>query len=166
MRTLSLTLLLCLVTALHAAAQLSTDPAERVANEAIREIRSPYCPGLMLEVCPSEPAEALRDSIRDMAAAGMSSRAIIEDVIARHGEEWRGLPRRSGVALWAWLLPPLALLGGGVFLLVRLRAMRRAGPDAAPVPVDDAADPGLSPDERAQLDDALRDWEAREEAGL
>jgi cytochrome c-type biogenesis protein CcmH len=165
MRLLYLTLLLCLVAVPQAAAQLSTERAERVANEAIREIRSPYCPGLMLEVCPSDPAEALRDSIRDMAAAGMSSRAIIEDVIARHGEEWRGLPRRSGVALWAWLLPPLALLGGGVFLLARLRAMRRSGPAAA-VPASDPAGTGLSPDERAQLDEALRDWEAREEAGL
>jgi cytochrome c-type biogenesis protein CcmH/NrfF len=170
MRARLLVPLLLLAAALPAAAQAqpTTTDGERAAAEAIRQIRSPYCPGLMLEVCPSTPAEAMRDSIREMAAAGVPPRAIVEDFIARHGEEWRAVPKRTGAGLWAWIIPPFALLLGGVFLAGRLRAMRGRGSDAHRPPEALGADEesALSADDRAQLEEALREWDAREEAGL
>ena len=86
------------------AAQVSPEEAQNTADAAIGRLRSPFCPGLMLEVCPSPPAEALRDSIRGMAAEGQGVEQIVEGVLARHGEEWRAVPKRSGVGLLAWLV--------------------------------------------------------------
>jgi cytochrome c-type biogenesis protein CcmH len=133
------------------AQQVSHPDAKERAVAAIGELRSPYCPGLMLEVCPSAPAAALRDSIHDMAGAGETTAAIVEWVLARHGEEWRAVPKRSGAGLWAWVVPPLVLLVAGVLLAFRLRGIRSLPPAPAPAP--------LSPEEEAELSAAMRDWE-------
>lgn len=126
------------------------------AREAIDGIKSPYCPGLMLEVCPSPGAAVLRDSIQVRAVRGMESEAIIEGVLAEYGEKWRAEPRTSGAGLWAWLLPPLALLGGlamvGALLARRGRVAREeSGPEE------------LDPAEEARLRQALRELDEEEE---
>ena len=41
-------------------AQESAASVEPVAEDAISKLRSPFCPGLMLEVCPTASAAALR----------------------------------------------------------------------------------------------------------
>jgi hypothetical protein len=60
---------LMIVVAAPAAAQVPAEKAQKTADAAIARLRSPYCPGLMLEVCPSSQAEMLRDSIRTMRTA-------------------------------------------------------------------------------------------------
>lgn len=135
------------------AAQSPTPASDAVALDAISRLRSPYCPGLMLEVCPSPQAGLLRDSIHQLAAEGRDADALVEWTIARHGEEWRAVPKQSGVGLWAWLLPPLALLFGGGWIVAKLRGMRRAPTPAEP-------NSSLSAHERERLAVALREWES------
>ncbi len=134
-------------------------PDSDVAREAIGQLRSPYCPGLMLEVCPSGPAEMLRDSIRMLAQQGRSAGEIVEWMIANHGEEWRAIPKRSGPGLWAWILPPLALLFGAGVVAAKLRAMRSPEPLGAAPPAE------LTAGERERLAAALRELEQAEETG-
>ncbi len=57
------------------------------ADEAIARIKSPYCPGQMLEVCSSYTGALLRDSIQEMARAGWSTDELVDWVLANHGEE-------------------------------------------------------------------------------
>lgn len=144
--------------ALPAAAQVSPEQAQATADAAIGRLRSPFCPGLMLEVCPSPNAEALRDSIRGMAAEGQGVEQIVEAVLARHGEEWRAVPKRSGVGLLAWLILPAALVLGGAFVWSRIRVMRGQGQVYAIAPGQ-----GMTDDERVRLDAALRDFDRVEE---
>jgi cytochrome c-type biogenesis protein CcmH/NrfF len=140
-------------------AQVSPEEAQKTADAAIGRLRSPYCPGLMLEVCPSAPAEALRDSIRGLAAEGQDVKQIVEGVLARHGEEWRAVPKRSGAGLLAWLVLPVVLIVGGLFVWSRVRAMRGQGQVYAV-----AAGQGMTDEERTRLDAALREFERREDA--
>ena len=99
-------------------------PDNPEATEAISKIRSPFCPGLMLEICPTAQAEALRDSIQAMAETGLAADSVVELVVAQYGEEYRAYPKRSGAGLVAWIVPPLALvLGLGAVVLV-LRHLR------------------------------------------
>ncbi|HEV2131671.1 MAG TPA: cytochrome c-type biogenesis protein CcmH [Longimicrobiaceae bacterium] len=134
-------------------------PDSDVARAAIGQLRSPYCPGLMLEVCPSGQAEMLRDSIRMLAQEGRSASHIVEWMIANHGEEWRAVPKRSGAGLWAWVLPPLALLFGVGVVAAKLRSMRSreetVGSESAEMTEAD----------RDRLATALREWEHAEETG-
>lgn len=128
------------------------------AVEAINQLKSPYCPGFMLEVCSSSQGAALRDSIEMMAEAGMTAEAIVEDVLARHGEEWRALPKAEGRSLIAWIVPPLGALLGVLAAVLALRRMR--GPRRPTVPDD------VSDEERDRLERALRDLEAEEETAF
>ena len=141
------------VGATSADAQEAATPAERTAAEAISQIRSPYCPGLMLEVCPSPQAELLRDSIRVAASQGRSADVIVEDVLARHGEEWRAIPKRSGVGLWAWLATPVAFLVGLAAVVAWLRSRR--GPSVAVAGE-------MTDEDRAELEAALREFDRAE----
>lgn len=56
------------------------------ARTAIDRIKSPYCPGMMLEVCTSEGGAMLRDSIQRMAGRGLSADSIVEVIIGQYGE--------------------------------------------------------------------------------
>jgi cytochrome c-type biogenesis protein CcmH len=133
--------------------------SEEVARKAVGLVRSPYCPGLMLEVCPSAPAEILRDSMRALAAEGMTVEELVEWMIAGHGEEWRAVPKRSGRGIFAWVIPPLFLLVGAGVVAARLRRDQRAAGEAAPVyPETD-----LSEDDRARLAAAMQQMEDDEE---
>lgn len=155
LRMLGVLLLMALATPAVAFAQtVEARPNAAEAEAAIAQLRSPYCPGFMLEVCPSPAAEALRDSIYDLAAQGVPSDEIVEWMIANHGEEWRGLPRRSGAGLLAWIVPPVALLLGVFGFILWLRSSRAKKADEAPVTPDT-----LSEGERQKLAAAMRDWE-------
>lgn len=129
------------------------------AKEAIDGIWSPYCPGLMLEVCTSAGGAMLRDSAQSWALQGLSSDSIIERVVAEYGEEYRAEPRRSGAGLVAWLIPPVALVGGlGVvgLLLARRRTAAGAAHEAALQPEVPAGD-------EARLKAALKELDEEEE---
>lgn len=128
---------------------------EDVATEAMSRLRSPYTASHTVDMCPS--AGALRDSIRVAAASGQSTEQIVEDVIARHGEQLRLLPKGSGAGIWAWILPPLVLLMGGAAVAYRLR--NRSGADGK-TPSDG---PGVSDAEREEIAAAMREWETRGE---
>jgi cytochrome c-type biogenesis protein CcmH/NrfF len=138
-------------------AQVSPEQAQKTADEAIGRLRSPYCPGLMLEVCPSPPAEALRDSIRGLAAEGQDVKQIVEGVLATHGQEWRAVPKRSGAGLLAWLVLPFVLVVGGIVVWTRVKAMRGQGQVYA------VGGAGMTDEERGRLDAALREFERRED---
>ena len=127
------------------------------AQEAISKIRSPFCPGQTLEICPSWQAEVLRDSIDQWASNGLTADSLIELVVATHGEEYRGFPQRSGTGLLAWVIPPAALILGLGLVVLALRRLR--GPARQTV-----GQSGLTEEEREQLDAALAELEAMENA--
>lgn len=129
------------------------------AEKAIDRLRSPYCPGLMLEVCPSPNAALLRDSIAMLAEGGMESGAIVEWMLGNHGEEWRAVPLTRGAGLWAWLGPPIAVVAGAIGLMVALVRIRRRRSQG----VEADAPPPLSESDQARLRAALREVEALEE---
>lgn len=125
------------------------------ARHAISEIRSPYCPGLMLEVCPSPDAKVLRDSIETLARGGLSADSIVERVIAEYGEEWRAVPRRQGAGWWAWIMPAAALLLGAGLVALVLARRRRSEPAAS-------GPRSVSADEQARLDRAMEELDESE----
>lgn len=126
------------------------------ARQAIDGLKSPYCPGMMLEVCPSPGGAMLRDSVQARAERGMEAEAIIEGILAEYGEEWRAEPPTRGAGLWAWLLPPAALLVG--LGLVAVLLVRRAGRGNSGDPVTPPR-----PEDEERLRTALRRLDEEEE---
>lgn len=129
------------------------------AKKAIDQLKSPYCPGLMLEVCPSGGGMALRDSLQMLAEEGRTADELVDWVIANHGEHWRALPKRSGLSLvMAWMVPPFAVLLGLGLVVVALRRMRSNAPRLV------TGDGAISDEEEARLREAMRELDAEEEA--
>ena len=127
------------------------------ADEAIARLKSPYCPGLMLEVCTSYTGALLRDSIQAMAREGWTTDELVDWVVANHGEQYLAYPDVSGTGLLAWLVPPAAILLGVLVVVGALRYMRRSAP-----PVE-TANTELSEEEEDRLREALRDMDSAEE---
>lgn len=126
-------------------------------DEAVAQLKSPYCPGLMLEVCSHPKSKILRDSLQMMAHQGAQADSIVSWMLATHGEEYLAVPRTSGSGLLAWVIPPLALLVGLVIVVVALkhfRAQRGAGPEGAGPPTEE---------EESVLSAALEELKSTEE---
>lgn len=99
---------------------------EDVANEISAEIMSPYCPGVTLHDCPSSEADAMRERIRDMAAAGKSKDQIMDELVSQYGETIRAVPSADGGGITAWILPGVVALIGAGFAGTLARRWTRA----------------------------------------
>jgi cytochrome c-type biogenesis protein CcmH/NrfF len=126
-------------------------------DAAISRLKSPFCPGLMLEVCSHPDSKILRDTIQAMAQEGASADSLVAWMLGAYGEEYRAVPRAQGGGLLAWIVPPLVLAGGLLLVVLALRtfrARRETGP-TDPEP--------LSEEDEAALKDALDELKAAEE---
>src|SRR5258708_40377341 len=94
-------------------------------------------------------ARDLRLLVRERIAAGDSDGQVIDFLVARYGEFVLLKPRFNPHTLLLWLIPPLALFGGG-FALWRY-GRRRANPARG----GDDSDLALTADEQARLERLL-----------
>jgi cytochrome c-type biogenesis protein CcmH/NrfF len=129
------------------------------AVEAIERLKSPYCPGFMLEVCTSAGGAALRDSIETLAEEGWTADNIVSWVLANHGDTLLALPPAQGKGLVAWLVPPLAVAVGLALVILALGRMRRDQPKVG-------LSGDLTPEQKRELDEALKELDAEEKTPL
>ena len=127
---------------------------------AIDRLRSPFCPGLMLEVCPSPQAKLLRDSLQMLAWEGASADSLVEWMLGNHGEEYRAVPQVAGSGLWAWVMPPLALLGGLIVVAMALQHFRNRAEESA------GPEPEISSEDESVLEAAMDELKASEEVAF
>ena len=100
-------------------------------------------------------ARDLRLLVRERLAAGDSDSQVIDFLVARYGQFVLLKPRLERQTLLLWLLPPLALFGGGIALWLHSR--RRAG-------LAEDATASLSPDEEARLATLMSDEASGEQS--
>jgi len=125
------------------------------AQRAIGSLYSPFCPGFMLEVCTARESIALRDSIQYLAYQGWSSSELVEWMLGNYGDQYRAVPLGTGAGLWAWLLPPLGLVGG---IVVVTLVLRRLAPSRRP---EEAGPEGLERGHPEVAREVTRDEEDR-----
>lgn len=108
------------------------DPAlERQVRALSSRLRCPVCQGESIQDSPAELSNQMRDIVREQLAAGRTPAQVEEYFVARYGEWILLEPEAHGVNLLVYLLPPLALLVGGVVVVVAVR--RWTGNPARPV---------------------------------
>ena len=130
--------------------EIMSNPAmELRARDMSRELRCMVCQNQSIDDSDAPLARDLRLLVRERIAAGDSDAQVMDFLVARYGEFVLLKPRLKSHTLLLWLLPPLALVGGGLALWSHHR--RRSRSEAA----QDRALFRLSPDEEARLERLL-----------
>jgi cytochrome c-type biogenesis protein CcmH len=124
--------------------EIMSDPAKEArARNLSRELRCMVCQNQSIDDSEAPLARDLRLLVRERIAAGDSDTQVIDFLVARYGEFVLLKPRLKPHTLLLWLLPPLALAGGGFALWMHSRRRTGSGTEAAAVT--------LTPDEEARL---------------
>jgi cytochrome c-type biogenesis protein CcmH len=114
--------------------EIMADPAKEArARDLSRELRCMVCQNQSIDDSDAPLARDLRLLVRERIASGDSDSQVINFLVARYGEFVLLKPRFSPHTLLLWLLPPLALAGGGLALWFYSR--RRSKGDGTPDPV-------------------------------
>src|ERR1700716_3213736 len=106
--------------------EIMSDPAmETRARDLSRELRCMVCQNQSIDDSEAPLARDLRLLVRERIAAGDSDAKVMDFLVARYGEFVLLKPRFKIHTLVLWLLPPLALLGGGLALWAHDRRRAR-----------------------------------------
>ena len=131
--------------------EIMADPIKEArARELSKELRCMVCQNQSIDDSDAPLARDLRLLVRERIAGGDSDSQVIDFLVARYGEFVLLKPRLTPHTLLLWLLPPLALAGGGLTLWFYSR--RRSNNSGS------AADPSLmhlTKEEEARLERLL-----------
>jgi cytochrome c-type biogenesis protein CcmH len=126
--------------------EIMSDPAKELrARDLSRELRCMVCQNQSIDDSEAPLARDLRLLVRERIAAGDSDAQVLDFLVARYGEFVLLKPRVEPHTLLLWLLPPLALAGGGVVLWINGRRRSKSAAAAAGSTVK------LTADEEARL---------------
>jgi cytochrome c-type biogenesis protein CcmH len=95
------------------------------------EVMCPIC-GTLLELSNSPQAGREKVFIAKLIAAGKTKQEIKDALVAEYGEPVLALPKGSGFALSAYLVPLIAFLAAAVALGAGIRRWRRNPPPPGP----------------------------------
>ena len=110
----------------------SAEEMEELAQGIGKKLMCPVCPSETIDQSQVQLAKQMRDIVREKLAAGESREEIFQFFVDRYGTGVLAEPPRSGFNLLVWVVPPIALVFGGLVLAVALRAMRRSHDSDAP----------------------------------
>lgn len=109
-----------------ALAQAAADSLlEEQVKSVSAELRCPVCQGLSILDSPSQLAQDMKRLVREKLAAGATPREVRDYFVERYGEWVLLKPPAHGATLTVWLLPVVALLGGGLAVWVAVRRWTR-----------------------------------------
>ena len=110
--------------------EIMSDPAKEArARDLSRELRCMVCQNQSIDDSDAPLARDLRLLVRERIAGGDSDTQVIDFLVARYGEFVLLKPRFNPHTVLLWLLPPLALMGGGLALWAYSRRRRTGGVD-------------------------------------
>ncbi len=107
--------------------EILSDPVKEArARELSKELRCMVCQNQSIDDSDAPLARDLRLLVRERISAGDTDSQVIDFLVARYGEFVLLKPRVNRHTVLLWLLPPLALMGGGIALWIYSRRRDRA----------------------------------------
>jgi len=142
-----LVLAIAMAAAMAGPAARAVEPSERLADPALeararalsQELRCLVCQNQSIDESNADLAHDLRVLLRQRLTAGDTDRQVLDYVVARYGVFVLLDPPFLRATYLLWLVPPLLVLGAGIFVVVRAQR-RRPDPEL----------PALSEEERAR----------------
>ena len=118
-------------------------PTDDDVNNVAKELYCPVCENTPLDVCPTQACAQWRDLIRLKLTQGETEMQIKQYFVDNYGARVLNEPPREGLNWLAYIVPPVIILMGALFLVRALRMMKKTAgtvPVKAPpaeAPVDD-----------------------------
>jgi cytochrome c-type biogenesis protein CcmH len=106
-------------------AQGPNPPTDDEVNSVAKQLYCPVCENTPLDVCPTQACAQWRDLIRLMLSQGKSEADIKQYFVDNYGARVLNEPPRQGLNWLAYLVPPVVILAGAVFLFRALQAMKK-----------------------------------------
>lgn len=150
MKKILLTLTLALLASgLFTAPALAQDttPSDDEVNAIAKQLYCPVCENTPLDVCPTEACRQWRELIRDMLAEGKSEQEIKDYFVANYGARVLSEPPRTGFNWLVYIIPPVLILAGALFLFNAFRAWTKPRAAESVSGQENEAKPSSSNDE-------------------
>jgi cytochrome c-type biogenesis protein CcmH len=113
-------------------AQVETPPVPTPSDDDVNAIAGqmycPVCENIPLDQCGTQACSQWRELIRQKLSEGLNAEGIKEYFAAQYGDNVLSEPPRRGLNLLIYILPPLALAAGAVFLVYFLARRRKSVP--------------------------------------
>jgi cytochrome c-type biogenesis protein CcmH len=139
--------------------EIMSDPAkESRARDLSRELRCMVCQNQSIDDSEAPLARDLRLLVRERIAAGDSNAQVLDFLVARYGEFVLLKPRLEPHTFLLWLVPPLALAGGGLALWMQNRRRSRS------LAAEDQPSFKLTAEEEARLEQLIGAEPSREQS--
>jgi cytochrome c-type biogenesis protein CcmH len=162
----------------HSTTEEPTEPAdanptlsperEALAQRIFNELISPCCWTTTVAQHGSGAAPRIQAEVRRMIASGMGHQAILDRYVQEYGERILASPEKKGFNLAVYLVPPLGLVIGALFIAraVRKRSKdrpasavagaRERGPGTAGPPAQARPAAGSDEDYRRRIEEEVR----------
>lgn len=134
--------------------EILKDPTlEKRARNLSQELRCMVCQNQSIDDSDAPLARDLRLLVRERLQDGYSDRQVMDYLIERYGDFVLLKPRLTAHTALLWALPMLALLGGGLGMVLFLRRQR----NLAAAATAREATAVLSADEQKRLAELVKD---------
>jgi cytochrome c-type biogenesis protein CcmH len=100
---------------------LAQEPNYDRINDIARNLNCPTCAGLNLADCRTQTCAQWRGQIGDLVQEGYSDQEVLDFFTKRYGEQVLQAPPKHGFTLILWVLPFIAILAAGGWLVYALR---------------------------------------------
>lgn len=105
-------------------------PSDNEVNVIARQLYCPVCENIPLDVCPTQACAQWRELIREKLALGWDEGRIKDYFVEQYGARVLATPPAEGLNWLAYLVPPIAILGGAYILYRAMRSWQRPAPEA------------------------------------
>lgn len=106
------------------ASQVSQSEREREVMTISAKLRCAVCQNQPVSESNSGLARDMRASIREQLEAGRTEAEVIDFFVARYGDYILINPRKTGIGLPLWVLPPVLLLLISFFVFMTFKGSR------------------------------------------
>lgn len=103
-------------------------PTDDEVNAIAKQLYCPVCENIPLDVCPTQACAQWRELIREKLTEGWNENEIKNYFVAQYGDRVLAAPPARGLNWLVYIIPPLAIVGGGYLLYRALRAWKQVPP--------------------------------------
>ena len=103
-------------------------PTDDEVNAIAKQLYCPVCENIPLDVCPTQACAQWRELIREKLTEGWKEDEIKNYFVAQYGDRVLAAPPARGLNWLVYIIPPLAIVGGGYILYRALNAWKQVPP--------------------------------------